>query len=88
MWSWASRKAAFWLQMYFVILVLLGRQAVLTPVLSLSRDLHLLLLPAPPEPLPPLPGSLCPGTYLHPGNMNDAWEVLGLKLCSGLMGAL
>ena len=57
------------------------------PLPFLSRDLHI-LLPIPPEPLPPLWGSLCKRIYLNPENMNDAWEVLGLKLCSGLMGAL
>jgi len=71
-----------------VVLQWAGLSLSLCLSLSLSRDLHLLLLPAPPEPLPPLPGSLCQGTYLHPGNMNDAWEGLGLKLGSGPMGAL
>ena len=62
----------------------MGRSQLL-PLPFLSRALHL-LLPALPEPLPPLGWRLCQGTCLNPGKVNKAWEVLDLKLGAGAEG--
>lgn len=57
-----------------------GGPAEPVPVLLPSRGPHVLLLPAPPEPVPPLLHTCVKEPNLPQGRVGKAWEVLDLRL--------